>query len=343
MKLIRRILKLVVILLIAVPLALWGISSLYSYAQISVVFPKTTLDNSDLVDETSQWMSKVSDDKLITELALPGSHDSATQYVHLPYLAQCQVYSLEDQLRGGYRYLDIRLKADQPTKTMTFHHGPAACQKDRGLFAPSLDLNDGLESCYKFLKEHPSETIVFVVKQEDSKLAPSDFQDILAQYISQNPDAWYIDTKIPTLGQARGKIVLMQRHKLDKYYKIQGPALLWEDQRQTAPEAGKPAYAVVKPSGAPSIAVQDAFQYGIEDKWKAFDESSVAMSSQLAVDMVKLNFLSTKGPTPVGHPFSFAYDLNQRLFTSPIDLSHTWTIVDFATPQLAKKIYSANF
>ena len=343
MKLLKSILKFVITLVIVVPLALWGLSSLYSYVQVSMAFPASSMENTALIDETSNWMKNVSDDKLLSEIALPGTHDSATQYVHLPYLAQCQALSLGDQLEGGYRYLDIRLKADPETKTMTFHHGPAACQKDHGLFAPSLDLNDGLEYCYKFLDEHPTETIVFVVKQEDSKLAPSDFQDILAEYIKQRPDAWYIDTKIPTLGEARGKIVLMQRHKLDQYYKIQGPALLWKDQRQTKPDEGALAYEVTKEPGAPILAVQDAFQYSVDDKWDAFDATSKAMSEQLAVDMVKLNFLSTKGPTPVGHPFGFAKDLNPKLMDSSLNFSHTWTIVDFATPEMAVKIYKSNF
>ena len=343
MKIFKSILKRVLAFIIIVPLVLWALSSLFSYAQISLGYPTDPLSNTAMIDQTSNWMKDVSDDVRLSEMALPGTHDSATQYVHLPYLAQCQALSLEDQLKSGYRYLDIRLKAEPDTKTMTFHHGPAACQKDRGLFAPTMDLNDGLEQCYRFLVEHPTETVVFVVKQEDSKLAPSDFQDILAQYINQKPEAWYIDTKIPTLGEARGKIVLMQRHKLDKLYKVAGPALLWQDQRQTKPEEGKLPYEVTREIGAPSVAVQDAFQYSVEDKWDAFEQSAQAMSTQLADDMVKLNFLSTKGPTPVGHPFGYAKSLNPKLFDSSINFAHTWTIVDFATPDMAAKILKANF
>ena len=342
MKLIKSILKYVLGIIIIVPLALWILTSLFSSAQVSLGYPWSSLEDTPLIEETSNWMKDVADDKSLSEIALPGTHDSATQYVHLPYLAQCQAISLGDQLNSGYRYLDIRLKADPQTGTMTFHHGPAACQSAHGLFAPSLDLNEGLEYCYKFLEEHPTETIVFVVKQEDSKLAPSDFQDILSQYINQRPDAWYINTKVPTLGESRGKIVLMQRHKLDKFYKIQGPALLWKDQRQTEPQDGQLPYEVTKESGAPNLVVQDAFQYSVDDKWEAFDASAKAMSEQLASDMVKLNFLSTKGPTPFGHPFGYAKYLNPKFFGATINLSHTWTIVDFATPDMAAKIFRSN-
>ncbi len=343
MKLFKTILKYVIIIAILVPLAVWGFSSLYSFAQISSDYPFKQMEDTSLIEENSNWMKKVSDNKVLSELALPGTHDSATQYVHLPYLAQCQALSIEQQLQAGYRYLDIRLKADPETKTMTFHHGPMACQTSYGPFAPSLDLNDGLEACYKFLKEHPSETIVFVVKQEDSKLASSDFQDILSQYVKQRPDAWYVNTKIPTLGEARGKIVLMQRYKLDKHYKIQGPTLLWEDQRQTKPDDSKPSFVRVTIPDSQNMAVQDAFQYSVEDKWQAFEDSSKYMSSSVDPRVVKINFLSTKGPTPFGHPYAYAKELNKKFDESKFNISHIWTIVDFATPEIASKIYKANF
>ncbi len=343
MKVLRALIKLVITLLLIVPLVFWAISSLYSYAENQIYLPAELNLSSEQYAQNAEWMKDVQDDKFLSEIALPGTHDSATQYVHLPYLAQCQFLSLEDQLNAGYRYLDIRLKADQNNKTLTFHHGPAACLTERGFFSSSLDLKDGLEQCYKFLQAHPSETIVFVIKQEDSELAPSDFQDILTEYVNQNPDAWYLNRQVPTLGDARGKIVLMQRHQLDKDYKTQGPALLWKDQRQKAPEEKQLPYEVYKTAGAPSVAVQDAFQYSVDDKWKAFEASALAMSEELATDMVSLNFLSTKGPTPVGHPFGYAYDLNPKLLASSLNFAHTWTIVDFATPEIAAKIYASNF
>ncbi len=342
MNILVRVLKTIFVTVLLLFVVAFGGTRGYVAVESSYYPDPASMDQS-VIDANSSWMKGIGDDKLLSEIAIPGTHDSATQFVHIPYLAQCQSFSLADQLNAGYRYLDIRLKGDMGDRSLTFHHGPASCTKEAGILASSLDLNDGLQACYQFLKDHPSETIVFVVKQENSKLAPSDFQDILSEYISQNPDAWYLDTKVPTMGDARGKIVLMQRHKLDKHYRTQGVTLLWEDQRQTEPIAGEPAYAVYKAPGTPNLTVQDAFQYGVDDKWKAFTESSQAMSEDLAFDMVKLNFLSCKGSTPVGHPFSFASKLNVKALSEDVKFNHTWTIVDFATSELAAKIYSSNF
>ena len=59
------------------------------------------------VEGSADWMSRLSDEKLISEVVLPGTHDSATQYVQLAFFSKCQALSIKEQLEAGFRYLDV--------------------------------------------------------------------------------------------------------------------------------------------------------------------------------------------------------------------------------------------
>ncbi len=68
-------------------------------------------DTSDLTSNP-EWMSDLNNSLLISELSIPGTHDSMTFKGDLASgaaMAQCQVISLEQQLEAGIRSLDIRL------------------------------------------------------------------------------------------------------------------------------------------------------------------------------------------------------------------------------------------
>ena len=59
------------------------------------------------------WMSYISDDTYISDISIPGTHDSASYRRGGIYsLAHCQNLNLENQLKVGVRYFDIRLDKD---------------------------------------------------------------------------------------------------------------------------------------------------------------------------------------------------------------------------------------
>ena len=60
-------------------------------------------------DRSADWMADLDDGLRLNEIVLPGTHDSATQYVQLAFFSKCQALSIGEQLEAGYRYLDIRL------------------------------------------------------------------------------------------------------------------------------------------------------------------------------------------------------------------------------------------
>ena len=80
---------------------------------------------------SSGWMQHLDGSILINTINLPGTHDSATQYVQLPYFSRCQNTSIKTQLENGLCHLDIRLgvekKSGSPDR-LKLMHGFTSCK-----------------------------------------------------------------------------------------------------------------------------------------------------------------------------------------------------------------------
>ncbi|MCR5843958.1 MAG: hypothetical protein K6G66_08375 [Oscillospiraceae bacterium] len=135
------------------------------------------------VSGSADWMKRLPNDFVLSDILIPGTHDSATRYVQLPWFSKCQDLSISEQLEAGYRYLDIRLGdvkkgADYPP----LMHGFTKC-KTRPL-GGTLTLDQVLADCYGFLNQHPSETILFAVKHEHGDAPVAQVQGRAAKYMA---------------------------------------------------------------------------------------------------------------------------------------------------------------
>ena len=92
------------------------------------------------------WMSLVEDDALLTEVAIPGSHDAGCTDMMWAY--RTQNTTIAEQLACGTRYFDLRVAYVEDTYRV-FHGG-----KTGPLFEPIV------ESILAFLKENPSECLL---------------------------------------------------------------------------------------------------------------------------------------------------------------------------------------
>jgi len=159
----------------------------------------TALDLS--IADAVNWMSFLPDSMSVDRLSIPGTHDSGAQYEPVSGTAKTQDLSIADQLLAGVRFLDIRCRHYQDA--FVIHHGSVY---------QHLNFDDVLNACKQFLQAHPSETIVMSVKEEyDAAENTLTFQEEFDQYVQQDPGVWYLASGIPTLGAARGKIVLFRR------------------------------------------------------------------------------------------------------------------------------------
>ncbi|CAK9053971.1 unnamed protein product [Durusdinium trenchii] len=155
------------------------------------------------------WMKNLSDQCLLGELFIPGTHDSCS--LHGGDAIQCQSLPLPKQFRAGIRYLDIRLR--HFNDTLPVHHG---------LKFQHTNFTGVLRSCREFLEEEPSEGILMRVKQEYQAANNTTSFDQLVKgtCLSVLGAKWFVDYKgkleALTLGQLRGKILILQQYRGEK-------------------------------------------------------------------------------------------------------------------------------
>lgn len=292
--------------------------------------------NKEEVSNSNNWMSTIDDSKRLSDINIPGTHDSATQYIELPFFSRCQDLSIQQQLSAGIRYLDIRLAiSGEKLKLMhDFTHASVSIMP----FSNHLLLDDVLEDCYEFLEKNPTETIVFVVRHEYGNESKTEFQKILNAYIQENRENWYLGHEIPILKEARGKIVLMRRYEDEAHLMSEaGLPIGWGEDNEFFKVASYTQF------DSYSLIVQDLYDRDYEEKWKAFSLLIDYLEKE-NTDDICINFLSTKGSFVVGHPYYYAHQLNRKFMNRKLH-SHQkygWIILDFADAKLARHIYESN-
>lgn len=299
--------------------------------------------NKKSVEGSADWMAAVDDSRLLNEINLPGTHDSATTYVELAFFSRCQDLSILEQLEAGIRYLDIRLGIEDGK--MKLMHGFTNAKKNALPWSEKLWLGDVLSQCYEFLKQHPTETIVFMVKQEYGDESVAEFETLLNSYIMENPDYWYLSDSLPTLKEARGKLVLMRRYD-DKAElgAASGVPMAWGNPKPEA-EHELSDIASVSEFATHTLKVQDMYELDTKEKWTAFSDFLEYCEKGTSLEEIRINFLSTKGSLTYGHPYYFAAALNKKLLKTELinGVNYGWIILDFASPELAAYIYETNY
>lgn len=162
----------------------------------------------------ADWMANVNGTLSLSEISMPGSHDSATEYVTLPLIGRCQDTSVSEQLDMGVRVLDIRLNTHEDGSggvTLTLSHGTLDCKEAPRLTAESLTFDAVLADCRAFLKVHPKETILMLIKNENGKGTAKQVEDALLKSVGDTAD-FYTENRDPALDEVRGKIVLARRY-----------------------------------------------------------------------------------------------------------------------------------
>ncbi|KAF2722655.1 PLC-like phosphodiesterase [Polychaeton citri CBS 116435] len=160
------------------------------------------------------WMREFKDETPLSALSIPGTHNSPTCHKALPSV-RCQAVRPREQLENGVRFFDIRVQPMNPDDPKDDN-----LQLVHGVFPISLTgpkyFRHLVDMTHEFLKENPSETIIFSLKREGTGNATDQqLSQILRQhYTAERTDKWYTEPRVPHLGEARGKIVLLRRFAL---------------------------------------------------------------------------------------------------------------------------------
>ncbi|MFF1958293.1 phosphatidylinositol-specific phospholipase C [Streptomyces sp. NPDC058220] len=144
------------------------------------------------------WMGGFADTTPVQRLTIPGTHNSGARVGGL--WVACQETSIADQLNSGIRFLDVRCRAFE--NAFTIHHAA---------YYQNLNFDDVLRPCRDFLQAHPSETVLMRVKQEYSEENDAEFRRIFDTYLDGKGwrSLFRLDAGLPTLGEARGRVVLL--------------------------------------------------------------------------------------------------------------------------------------
>lgn len=90
----------------------WGAVALALVLSLSVFAGMDVSSVQAAEDHAEDWMADIDGETMLSSISIPGTHDSATQYVGMRYIFQCQDTSIAQQLVDGYRYFDMRLVLD---------------------------------------------------------------------------------------------------------------------------------------------------------------------------------------------------------------------------------------
>lgn len=196
--------------------------SLYAYAgwaaegdYIGAVTPDSLAphpldDDQPLPYTRLNWMSSLADSNRLSQVTIPGTHDSGAD-LHTSRLwgiidqfVICQDFRLANQLRLGVRWFDIRLRLFNGG--LCVHHGAFYLHKN---------FDDLLQSALDFLQPGSpgaGETVVFMIKQEYSGAGDREFGAAVYERLQARGLAnFYLENRVPTLGEVRGKIVIVRR------------------------------------------------------------------------------------------------------------------------------------
>lgn len=294
------------------------------------------------------WMKYVDDNKFLDELSIPGTHDSGTCSVDNdtePQSSQvkCQQDYIPTQLLEGIRYFDIRLgKGDNP----------GICHGDFYLFKKDgdyLHLSDVIGYFKTFLSENPREALIMLASRGNDEATDDSVTTAFAKVMGDNPDLFYTSSHVPTLGEVRGKIVLLRRFRLAgnsvsdhtwgldltewddkiKAHSDSTTMCLVQDARgfEAAGETGdKEAYCT-------KVYAQDKYKLTGTDKlsWvdNALKETTGRTRNKVDVEdddgakvqvqerCWSINYTSCTGLSHGGNPFTSARVVNEHLYKSP--------------------------
>ncbi len=293
------------------------------------------------------WMKYVDDNKFLDELSIPGTHDSGTCSVDNdtePQSSQvkCQQDYIPTQLLEGIRYFDIRLgKGDDPG----IDHGIFYLLKKDGNY---LHLSDVIGYFKTFLNENPSEALIMLASRGNDEATDESITTAFAKVMADYPNLFYTSSHVPTLGEVRGKIVLLRRFGLagnsvsghtwgldltqwdDKIKAHSGQSMcLVQDARgfEAIGETGNEEPYCTK------VYAQDKYKLTGTDKLSWVDNALKETTGRTCnkVDVVddagaevqvqercwSINYTSCTGLSHGGNPFTSARVVNEHLYKSP--------------------------
>ncbi|MEB8676911.1 phosphatidylinositol-specific phospholipase C domain-containing protein [Bacillus cereus] len=275
----------------------------------------------------SDWMRKIPDSWTLAQLSIPGTHDSGTFKLSNGLInriwAKTQDRNFTEQMLMGVRFFDIRGRVTDDN-TIVLHHGNIYLE---------VTLHQFINTAKKFLKDHPSETIIMSLKEEYKAMpgAEDTFVDTFEKRYFKDSIFLKKEGNI-TMGNARGKIVLLRRYaggKMTGGYRD----FWWADNKTFTSTT----------NGNIKVTVQDQYDVKKDVKKDAINNMLIdSVANSHNPNHIHINFTSvSSGGTDWSSPKHFASILNSWTAENVKKLRAKagWVIMDYVGDEWNPKLY----
>lgn len=262
------------------------------------------------------WMSHCAPDTPITQLLLPGTHDTMTASCPDRYY-RTQTLTLAEQLTAGVRFLDLRLRREMKAAHRAW--------------ISDIDADQIFSSCADFLRRHPTEMLLVRIQNANEH---KDDYEAYGAALKERIEKWtelfyHWEEEAPawmTLGACAGRIV--------------------------AVECAPPAMGFCRIHGRrwaenwhenPAISLQDLWDGPtIAQKQEAI-RAQMETSSALPQSILSLSHISATNGEP-GFPDVFAAVLNpySSVLLRAYPKARGVLIYDFITPEICREVFARN-
>ena len=301
-----------------------------------------------------EWMADIPDDALLSSVNIPATHDTGTAGVvedDIPQVSitSCQNLYYDEQLNMGARSFDIRANAtkdDASVADVKIVHGGELwqCQEKNG---SDLTLQSILNTSLSFLEKHKSETVILTVKSDAGSTIG--LEHAVAEFIEKNKDKVYSGGDIPSMKEARGKIIFLRRFNLTKNYESSVERAMgfnlanWDDIKY---KDYKYAYKLYD-DGKNHVYIQDAYNTYGSEKWPYILETMKQTTGQDTSHPIEYNsWVFNYTSCSRGAPLGLTREINPRLFKDEgncIDNRFLGTVMlNFIDDPMARLIYETN-
>lgn len=302
----------------------------------------------------NEWMAGIPDEALLSSINIPATHDTGTagvveDLVPSVSITSCQNLYYDEQLNMGARSFDIRANAtkdDASAADVKIVHGGELwqCQEKNG---NDLTLQSILNTSLGFLEKHKSETVIFTVKPDAGSTIG--LEHAVAEFIEKNKDKVYSGGDIPSMKEARGKIIFLRRFNLTKNYdssveRAMGFNLTnWDDIKY---KDYKYAYKLYD-DGKNHVYIQDAYNTYGSEKWPYILETMKQTTGQDTSHPIEYNsWVFNYTSCSQGAPLGLTQEINPRLFKDEdncIDTRFLGTVMlNFIDEPMSRLIYETN-
>lgn len=301
-----------------------------------------------------EWMAGIPDEALLSSINIPATHDTGTagvveDLIPSVSITSCQNLYYDEQLNMGARSFDIRANAtkdDASAADVKIVHGGELwqCQEKNG---SDLTLQSILNTSLGFLEKHKSETVILTVKPDAGSTIG--LEHAVAEFIEKNKNKVYSGGDIPSMKEARGKIIFLRRFNLTKNYdssveRAMGFNLTnWDDIKY---KDYKYAYKLYD-DGKNHVYIQDAYNTYGSEKWPYILETMKQTTGQDTSHPIEYNsWVFNYTSCSQGAPLGLTQEINPRLFKDEdncIDNRFLGTVMlNFIDEPMSRLIYETN-